>query len=887
MQAYAEKEKRPQPYVSAKPANSKTAASDKAQPNPNLQWTFGPQAVLQLKRASSDGSEKLAVNTPGDSYEQEADHISAQVMQMPEPQLQRACACGGGCSKCQAGALDHAHEHVQTKHIGSSDSGQTSAPPLVHEALASPGQPLDAATRAFMEPRFGHDFSHVRVHSGPEAARSTRAVNALAYTVGPNIVVGADRFAPATQQGRSLLAHELTHVVQQGAGQPMLQRAPRSPGATAREAPCTTGPLGLPVMKPGPKTKDKNIESSYSLGILPGHFCDMRPKTVGLLKYQRDVHIFTAQGHEATLHVQADSEFYPPFNPRRSDLQQLNVLGWSNLRWEVRIKYADALAGPLTGWHTPLDGHHRIPSAVQALAEYANTQAPPFVHFFVSAPQQRQTLEDFVQRSAEVEIPAERKRVEEWRKKHPPQPRGPIDDTAISNMSEVERYNLAREKTWEASKTRLNYMWNHPRETLKGFAESALLLNSPEVFSAIGKDLTELFDSDANGWGRAAAGVGAASKISGWLAGVLGVLAIGIAIVAFLTGVGEVATLVAAAVILAVVAIGLAVGESELRIKAASQSKNAKEFNRQVDAAAAAQTNGIVGGVLIIATAILRITGKAIIPKGAQQKFQSYLDGLKEGIKKKTGAKPGSGPNDTPGPVPPDDIIDSTSGTTPRTAPLTPREAATAFRARYPKLSQDAATLAGLEDIFRRSTGGTRSRTTRPGQFLPSASRAAAAELDAIRAAQNDPAVVRIRSVPPQSGPGAQRTPDFIVDVQMPDGSIVSQALEVRTVTGGRSGYQQVGPRQSIVADVDAVANAIRNKVFPSGKPSQLTGGGDLAIQVRRGGPNVETTIAEAVSRLNPRLLTATFLRELRFPLTDRRVVRYVRGPGGLFVLAP
>jgi hypothetical protein len=86
----------------------------------------------------------------------------------------------------------------------------------VHEVLRSPGQPLDANTRAFMEPRFGHDFSRVRVHSDASAAESARAVNALAYTVGQDIVFEAGRYAPGASEGRRLLAHELTHVVQQG-----------------------------------------------------------------------------------------------------------------------------------------------------------------------------------------------------------------------------------------------------------------------------------------------------------------------------------------------------------------------------------------------------------------------------------------------------------------------------------------------------------------------------------------------------------------------------------------------------------------------------------------------------------------------------------------------
>jgi peptidoglycan hydrolase-like protein with peptidoglycan-binding domain len=88
-------------------------------------------------------------------------------------------------------------------------------PRIVHEALRSPGQPLDAATRAFMEPRFGHDFSGVRVHTDNRAAESAQAVNALAYTAGNNVVFGAGQFAPQTHSGKRLMAHELAHVVQQ------------------------------------------------------------------------------------------------------------------------------------------------------------------------------------------------------------------------------------------------------------------------------------------------------------------------------------------------------------------------------------------------------------------------------------------------------------------------------------------------------------------------------------------------------------------------------------------------------------------------------------------------------------------------------------------------
>jgi hypothetical protein len=85
----------------------------------------------------------------------------------------------------------------------------------VHEVLRSPGERLDTATRAFMEPRFGHDFSGVRVHTDPRAAESARAVSALAYTVGQDIVFDTRINSLGSPHGTALLAHELAHVVQQ------------------------------------------------------------------------------------------------------------------------------------------------------------------------------------------------------------------------------------------------------------------------------------------------------------------------------------------------------------------------------------------------------------------------------------------------------------------------------------------------------------------------------------------------------------------------------------------------------------------------------------------------------------------------------------------------
>lgn len=96
-------------------------------------------------------------------------------------------------------------------------------PDIVQEALRSPGKALEPSTRSFMELRFGHDFSTVRVHTDDQAAESARAVGATAYSVGGDIVFAAGQYAPALPEGRELLAHEFTHVVQQ-------EGAPTRPG---------------------------------------------------------------------------------------------------------------------------------------------------------------------------------------------------------------------------------------------------------------------------------------------------------------------------------------------------------------------------------------------------------------------------------------------------------------------------------------------------------------------------------------------------------------------------------------------------------------------------------------------------------------------------------
>ena len=164
---------------------------------------------------------KLTINRPGDIYEQPTS---------APPRLSRRCACGGipgpdgECAACRA-------KRFGLQRRAATDSALAEVPSIVHEALQSPGQPLEPATRAFMEARFGHDFSRIRVHTDAPAAAAAQAANARAYTVGRDVVFAAGEYRLDTAAGQRLLAHELTHVLQQradaGHGRAMLQRQRR------------------------------------------------------------------------------------------------------------------------------------------------------------------------------------------------------------------------------------------------------------------------------------------------------------------------------------------------------------------------------------------------------------------------------------------------------------------------------------------------------------------------------------------------------------------------------------------------------------------------------------------------------------------------------------
>ena len=178
------------------------------------------------------------------------------------------------------------------------------APPVVHDVLRSSGQPLDAATRAYMEPRFGHDFSGVRVHTDDRAAESARAVQAQAYTVGRDVVFGTGQYAPGTKAGGELLAHELTHVARQtassvgGEGE-LTVGAPasaeeREADAAARRVSSGDSPVG--PFRPAPRRIQRRVLSAEEIKAMDAAHKPRDPMAqMALLPSVEDFKTYTAR----------------------------------------------------------------------------------------------------------------------------------------------------------------------------------------------------------------------------------------------------------------------------------------------------------------------------------------------------------------------------------------------------------------------------------------------------------------------------------------------------------------------------------------------------------------------------------------------------------------
>jgi len=198
---------------------------------PLSQGRANPAPVIPAGWAMPQVQTKLTVGEPNDPYEQEADRVADQVLRMAEPRVQAKCACGGEagaegeCAACKAQRLGIQRqaqaETAQREEVvqAQSDSAPSEAAPDLEQRLngsRGSGHALPSDTRGAMEAAFGADFGGVRVHTGNEAVQMNRELSAHAFTHGSDIYFNAGKYEPGSVEGKGLLAHELTHVGQQG-----------------------------------------------------------------------------------------------------------------------------------------------------------------------------------------------------------------------------------------------------------------------------------------------------------------------------------------------------------------------------------------------------------------------------------------------------------------------------------------------------------------------------------------------------------------------------------------------------------------------------------------------------------------------------------------------
>ena len=228
--------------------SSRCPSSQYSHPVLKLQQQLGNQAVQRLL-ASKRIQAKLTIGAPNDKYEQEADRVADQVMRMPEPTaaeqnhdnlsmqtpvIQRLCPeCEEELQRQSADEIEEEEEEEEEtllqrqlveneeEELFQAKEMPSQIPEVSNEVestinnLRGGGQPLSTSDRSFFEPRFGKDFSQVRIHTDTKAADTAKAVNARAFTLGHDVVFGAGEYQPGSKESQRLLAHELTHTVQQ------------------------------------------------------------------------------------------------------------------------------------------------------------------------------------------------------------------------------------------------------------------------------------------------------------------------------------------------------------------------------------------------------------------------------------------------------------------------------------------------------------------------------------------------------------------------------------------------------------------------------------------------------------------------------------------------
>lgn len=253
---------------------------------------------------------KFKVTAADDPLEREADGVAEQVLRTPDPSFTTSARAPQVSRKCAA--CEEEDRPLHAKRAPAAGVGDTTvAPDVAVRATQRGGEPLPLPVRSYFEPRFGHDLSRVRIHSDGEAATAANAVRARAFTMGRDIVFGSGEYAPTTEPGRRLLAHELVHVLQQGAADrrsPSPANVTRAPGQISRKGlidlevdpDCPPGMLCFTILNPNMAHRELSKQDNDAIVAATG---GAAPTGSGLT--------FSKAGPRFVLHDTATS-FGPP-----------------------------------------------------------------------------------------------------------------------------------------------------------------------------------------------------------------------------------------------------------------------------------------------------------------------------------------------------------------------------------------------------------------------------------------------------------------------------------------------------------------------------------------------------------------------------------------------
>ncbi|WP_158887969.1 eCIS core domain-containing protein [Amycolatopsis anabasis] len=609
---------------------------------------------LPVRRAPPERPRaELAVSAPDDAFEREADHVADRVL--------------GGTG--QQPAVRPGGERPAVQRATASATESRTVPAGV---VRSPGRPLDADTRAFMEPRFGWDFSGVRVHADAEAAASANGVQALAYTVGNHIVFGAGRFAPATREGRRLLAHELAHVVQQTetTATPSLQRQ-KAPGAAKPDAEVgfviemTGGGFELEaellrrgILRPGEYTSWGWASDGYFFLHSSGKGDTFTEHVVLIAQYIRNakgdvtgyriIPYFTrvvGTRDPSAPREPADSKKKPAAPAKRTAAPPGKTAPETPRTVDEMRAEFEALPEPIKNLLVagqqpkPLDLAHllRIAAKLKRLqpedlelyklvAKKLATDLDSFersVDAFIKFKEQIRAQADAERKKdAGAEEPTlEAKLAKTWSR---------FDDAKFSGMNTAQKEDLARDIAAEQRNIQLEHMATHPGETALGMAESMVRLD--KTAKAIAEDVREAADGSKGAYSRLAGAVGAYNKYVAAAASILFVALL------FVPGV-NLLELAVAGLAVAASAIALSAAESELRIKAAGEAQTAEDFKTQTAKSAAAQTQAVVAAAMLALALVTKIVARIPLP-GRLQNVGSALKMAKTALLDKSGVGP-------------------------------------------------------------------------------------------------------------------------------------------------------------------------------------------------------------------------------------------------------